>query len=266
MLFPESPRLVFKRNPLIEVICQLRFPTILEIASEEPAVFQNRIRESYPLYERDEGRIKLDLPPDIAQQIRDVMAALGNIKRPEHMTHKFLSADSSRLISLNREFLAFTETQYDRWENFEEHFLNVESVMAEIYNPAFYTRVGVRYRDVIDRDPLELQDTPWDTLINGTLIGLLGKTEFRDEVEQLQSTVRLTLPDVDDGRVTIRHGLANREGRQVYMIDADFFTERRYAHDNVTGILRQFNNVAGNLFRWAITDRLRGALEPAPVE
>ncbi len=53
MPFPESERVVYGENPLVEVICQLKFPPILDISTAEPAAFQNKVRKLYPLYEKD---------------------------------------------------------------------------------------------------------------------------------------------------------------------------------------------------------------------
>ena len=45
MLFSDRPRTHYEKAPLHEVICQLRFPTILSINSKEPADFQELIRK-----------------------------------------------------------------------------------------------------------------------------------------------------------------------------------------------------------------------------
>ena len=50
MPFPEVKRIIYKKNPLDKVICQLRFPTILKIEKEIPAEFQERIRKEFPNY------------------------------------------------------------------------------------------------------------------------------------------------------------------------------------------------------------------------
>ena len=39
MLFSEYARYQYVRSPLVEVICQLRFPAILTINTKEPATF-----------------------------------------------------------------------------------------------------------------------------------------------------------------------------------------------------------------------------------
>ena len=50
MLFSNRPRTHFPNAPIHEVICQLRFPTILSINNAEPADFQEAIREEFPQY------------------------------------------------------------------------------------------------------------------------------------------------------------------------------------------------------------------------
>ena len=50
MLFAPYERYQYARAPLVEVICQLRFPTILSIGAKEPAEFQEAIRKDLPQY------------------------------------------------------------------------------------------------------------------------------------------------------------------------------------------------------------------------
>lgn len=44
-------RVRYQKSPLVEVVFQLRFPTILIINSNQPVDFQERIRERYPFFE-----------------------------------------------------------------------------------------------------------------------------------------------------------------------------------------------------------------------
>ena len=61
MLFSDRPRTHYEKTLAHEVICQLRFPTILSINNVEPADFQERIREDFPQYARKQDV----LPPQI---------------------------------------------------------------------------------------------------------------------------------------------------------------------------------------------------------
>ena len=42
-------RYIYKKNPLVEVILQLRFPKILSLNSIEPAEYQDKIRSQFPI-------------------------------------------------------------------------------------------------------------------------------------------------------------------------------------------------------------------------
>ena len=50
MLFPPTQRVIYHENPLVEVVCQFRFPTILKIDAEIPVAFQEAVRSTFPDY------------------------------------------------------------------------------------------------------------------------------------------------------------------------------------------------------------------------
>ncbi len=259
MPFPESKRVIYRKNPLAEVICQLKFPTILAISAEEPADFQERIRSKYPLYRRAEGA-------EVPREISDLLSRVG-VKFLEDGTHTFLADDSSRFISLNKEFVAVTDKGYVRWEEFRERVELAKQAVEDVYQPAFYSRVGLRYQDIIDKASIGLAKASWDELLNPPIAGILGATEVRNIVAHMRTEALLELSDViPGGQVRILHGLApSANGRHQYFIDADFFTEERSGHDDVFAVLDHFNRLAGNFFRWTITPKLKRALHPFDI-
>lgn len=260
MTFPASKRVVFQKNPLEQVVCQLRFPTILEISAEMPAKFQNLVRDQYPLYERDQ--------PKVPKQIEEMIAHLPLQLPREAGTHKFTTADGNKSISLASEFVAFTDKKYEHWEKFSREVERARRALEDIYKPAFYTRIGLRYKDVIDREDLGLQKTPWESLLKPSLLGLLGaKEEVGKHVNDIATQASIDLEEIEGAHATIQHGLGRRmpDNRQVYIVDMDVYTEERSESHNVAKILAEFNKLAGNFFRWAITDVLHAALEPRPV-
>lgn len=51
MISSDNRHYRYGKGQLIEVICQLRFPTILSIDTREPADFQETIRAAFPRYQ-----------------------------------------------------------------------------------------------------------------------------------------------------------------------------------------------------------------------
>jgi len=265
MPFPHTERLIFRNNPLVEVICQLRFPTVLEILAEQPAKFQNLIRATYPIYNRDEGAIQG--PPGV-----DVSGLLQNLKLPgvgslisQSLTHKFSTKDERHVISLNSNFVAVADYDYDRWENLRLQIDRAKSSLEEVYSPAFYSRIGLRYINKIDREELKL-DAPWHLLINPALIGILGEPAIRDEVRENSVVSLLQLESIEGGLIRLRHGLNQSDGHMTYVLDADMYIQEGSETNEVIPILDEFRRTAGDLFRWAATDTLREALEPLESE
>ena len=150
------------------MICQLRFPTILEIGATEPAAFQKKIRSIYPLYQRD------DPSTVFPKKLARFLEGFSFPRTAELLTHKFLTEDGQRFISLTQEFVAVTEKQYRRWEDFRQQVYVAKQAVEESYQPAFYSRIGIRYQDVIDKTKLGLGSEPWISLIRAEFIGVLG--------------------------------------------------------------------------------------------
>ena len=122
--FPETARVVYQRNPLAEVICQVRFPPVLRIEAELPAAFQERIRQRFPVYRGSESAGMLGgiaVPDEIMQMVRDSFPGVLQ-KQPQ----AFASADEKWTVTLAKDFLALATTDYSRWENFRGTWRRIE--------------------------------------------------------------------------------------------------------------------------------------------
>ncbi len=260
MLFPETPRVIYQKNPLVEVICQLRFPLLLRIDTEPPADFQEALREEYPKL-----KVEKSLGINISVQ--------GNIPSPgaTGLKYEFASEEDDPIwkVVLANNFLALTTKKYERWEEFRERLEKLIAILAEIYRPNFFTRIGLRYQDLIVRSELDLKDCSWTDLLKPHIAGLFSPSGLseQDIVESL-SVFRCPLSPID-GFVRVRHGLASRndqdDGELDYLIDSDFYTESQTELSDVLTTLDDFNKQAGRLFHWCIEEKLHDAMRPRHV-
>ena len=115
MVFPEANRVIFNNNPLIKVICQLRFPRILSINESQPATFQDFIRQDYPLFNisvEHQQQFSVDsIDKDIPPIPRVVQSEKIN-------NYRFSSADGFWHINLTSSFISLSTSNYSRWEDF----------------------------------------------------------------------------------------------------------------------------------------------------
>lgn len=248
MVFPESDRVVFDKNPLTQVICQLRFPPILKIVGD-PAGFQDRIRDSYPLYERDEG-----LPREVQQAISGagISGIVGDV------THKFISADRLNQVSISKNFVASSTEKYGRWEDFRREIVRAVDATRDEYVPAFYERIGLRYMDTVNRAQLGLEDKNWSDLIRREFLGPIAVQDIAGAVGTYQAQAVFSLTDIENSFVQLRYGLD--QNGESFFVDADYYVTGQYDEDKAFVILDSFNRTAGNLFRWIIKPSLRNAL------
>ena len=96
MLFPEVKRVIYKKNPLDRVICQLRFPPILRIDAEPPVKFQDRVRKEFPYYS-EKNELTMGIPSRVREQIPHEL--LGEILRTANTkNYEFSSEDGQKFV------------------------------------------------------------------------------------------------------------------------------------------------------------------------
>ncbi len=265
MPFPASPRVIYKKNPLDEVICQLKFPPILKIDSELPAKFQESLRRDYPFFQGASpafpNLLSRGLPPEVGKLMNlEISVPLAG------KVYQFISADEKWKVGLAREFIALSTGSYVRWEEFRAKMGQIISILVNEYSPSFFVRTGLRYRDIVRRSVLDFGDIRWSELLKPQILGELASPDVESEIQQAS---RETLIAVNGGkaRVDIRHGLARvvDSNEEVYLIDCDFYDEERTEVKHVFTRLDSLHQEAGRLFRWCITDKLHNALQPEAV-
>ena len=261
MNLPEFERVIYKHNPLVEVVCQLRFPPILKISHQEPVEFQDMIRFRYPLFETT----RVQLPLEISQVVQQLGLPLQS-----DTAHSFKSEDQRWSLSITKDFIALTTASYERYEQFIQRLEEALKIFESIYRPSFYTRLGLRYQDLIIRSKLGIEDKDWSELIAKHIASELYEPNLSSSV---QTIVKRLVLKTEGGQINLNHGLINIEDPQgsndeiAYLFDADFYTEQKIeGNRDVWNVLNQFNQSAGRLFRWSITDTLHNAMQPQPVE
>lgn len=265
MPFPPVERVFYKKNPLVEVICQVRFPSILRIDSELPSEFQERIRDKYPLFEEKKiSDADFFLPPEMTKVFQPDFPIKQN-----RAAYDFYSEDKIWNVSLTREFLALSTKDYIQWADFKAHFAAPLEALKEVYKPSFFTRVGLRYKDLIVRKSLGLENIEWSRLLKPHIAAELSSEVEKNVIQSMHDT-QIQLNE-RDGQVRIRHGLVHVKIDATnedigYLIDSDFFSEQRTEVNSVNDTLDYFNRQSGRLFQWCIKEELHRAMEPGPAK
>lgn len=261
-MFSQKERCIYKANQLGEVICQLRFPEILAIAAQPPVEFQEAIRASYPQYSS-----RMETP---APKISGMPGNLSMENQPKTVNHQFMSADGVWRINLTSKFIALACTRYTRWEEFAARLDAPLAAFIQIYKPAYFERVGLRYLNFISRKDLDLEGTPFSELLAPCYLGILGEEDVQ-ETATTRCSVDTEMSIRGGCRVKLHAGpglvkRANQGDPEIkFIFDQDLYMPGNLPVNLSAGALQTLHAQAFSIFRGAITEKLHDALDPEEI-
>lgn len=255
----DSERVRYAKPQLLEVICQLRFPTILSISAKEPAEFQELIRREFPRYARNLEK----MPPKVTGQPGNMhLEEQGNV-----VNYQFLSADGRWKVNLTNGFIALATPAYTCWEDFAAKLDEVLVQFINVYHPAFFERIGLRYINAISRKALELEGMPFADLIEPGYLGLLGEEDMQEQqVLRVTQEAEINLPGGCRLKLHCGPGKIKRNNVEdpeiKYILDNDIFMLGKVEMKHSAAALNTVHTNADRIFRGAITRELHEAMEP----
>lgn len=235
----------FVRNPLRQVVTQLRFSPILKI-TQNIADFQDRVRSVFPLF-----RTKAE---------REIKAALGGeFEVKEEQYFQFLSESKSDILSVSNSQLTLETSSYSHHEDFFERFELALSALRDLFSPVRVTRLGLRYVNLIYRAKIAAElgeELVWSSLIDERFLYLPSHV-LELEGSSYANEVVAGVPE--SGSLFLRYGLDSHDDR--FHFDMDRFLEGDVSLDKVPTNLAQFSDDCYSLFRSARGAALRRWME-----
>lgn len=256
-ILKEYRRVRYQKSPLVEVIFQLRFPTILSINTKQPSDFQERIRERYPFYqEGNEQQNEMIIGPD---------GKPLQIKTSNTKNYAFISADEEYKVNLTSSFISISTLRYTQWEDFKKHIEYIVPVFEKIYKPAFYTRIGLRYVDAITREDLGLHECGWNDLIEPHILGVMTP-EIENGVRSYVAEAEYVIPG-NDALAKVHFELVHINNRKELslLIDCDYFTQSVTQKQDMCAVAEMLHGNSSSFISKAITEKLHEAMEPVEI-
>lgn len=260
-MFSQEERCIYRNNQLVEVVCQLRFPTILAVGAREPVDFQDAVRQVFPRYDRRQEQ----LPPKVVN-------TPGQPPKVEPqkplVNHQFVTADGRYRVNLTQNFISLSCSRYTCWEDFARMMDLPLAKFIEIYAPAYFERVGLRYVNAISRRDLELEDQPWKELVEHRYLGLLASEDMPERAfSRCTQDVEAAIPGDCRMKLHVGPGMIKRgsdaSDKEVKLIfDLDVYMSGNIPVNHAAGAMQTVHGQAGSIFRDAITDTLHEAMGP----
>jgi uncharacterized protein (TIGR04255 family) len=240
---PEMERFQSTRNFLDTVVCEFRFPALLQLESEVPVEFADSLRERFPLYQPQQTTTITPAGPT---------APTAN--------YKFTKRKERTQVGLTSSSLSLATNEYQDFEKFlgEIEFL-IERVLP-LLKTSFFTRLGLRYVNKIQTS------NTYDGLagtVNGQLSGLItagvlgavGKyrTSIEGRIDEESGYhFQYGLDSIPDGSSLPRDSTA--------VLDFDYYVNDVDA-DNYKDTLSQFHKIHFPFFWWTLGEKSRAFLQ-----
>ncbi|MGV7240621.1 TIGR04255 family protein [Caballeronia sp. M23-90] len=235
----------YQRTFLKQAVAEFRFPTLIELGERRPpAQFVAALRREYPTLE-------------LANEVTLTMGgeSAGSINK-----HIFRSRKYDWTVSLKESAFSIETNAYPGFHEMKERVMHVVAAASKIIDSDFFTRVGLRYINVIDSgtDPAK---GGW---VNPELVSPLLSDYFKG-IQEFAGRIQV---GGEDGGCLLQHGIrvkqptANQDPEDVwpdYLLDLDVFRNGVEVDDTEKNI-EAMHVQAFNLFDWAIGPSARNYL------
>jgi uncharacterized protein (TIGR04255 family) len=256
---PKRDRVVYAKNPLVEVVAAVNFPTQLSIANSIPVEFQERIKDRYPRLTVGKAAFALSV-------VSEGPAQVPKLIDQQAATYLFASEDQKNQVALSSTMVALTTTSYTAWEDFSANFNEVLDLAFSLFKIPLVSRIGLRYKDVIDRDSLGMRQCEWTDLIQPELLTPLT---FLSGDLNGESTFGVSMSlALDVGRVNINYGFVKDPAQRIaFLIDTDCYvdTSTFYTTPDIKSAFEGLHQYTSLVFGAAITNKLHAALRPSSL-
>lgn len=249
LLGPPPQEVPLPSAPLVRVIAQVRFASILAVqGAEHIAPFQEAIRATYPVLRQEHAQSLLVGPQGVASG-------------QELVAWRFADVDGTWRVSLAPEFVALETTDYTSRTGFLERVQAVLEAVEEYVGPDVVQRVGLRYIDRVTGEALE----DITKLVRPEMLGIVNSPLFQN-MQHAMSDVLLNVPE-DDCLLRTRWGYLPAGGaidlnalepieERSWILDLDMFSseQRPFAAVPLIEDLGRFAERLYTMFRWTVTE------------
>ncbi len=246
---PSPPEVPLPNAPLVSVIAQVRFATLLSVRSPDRiADFQDAIRDRYPHLDRQDIPTLVVVSGGSANQVSDVI----------HWRFADDAASFKWRVSLSQDFIALETRAYESRQNFLERLEAILHILEKTLAPTHMMRFGMRYIDQIKGEPmLRIESLLRKEVLGVTLCaGPDAKqliTEFAATAEPGELLARWgRLP----ASMTVDPNLQPPILEDSWLIDLDV-SQAGQSPFEAKGIIETANRAAERVyavFRWMVTD------------
>lgn len=159
------------KQPLVMVLAEFRFSTILQIGNYVP-LFQDLVRHNFPHFS--------------TMKQQEIVVEPQGLKINQNDAWLFQSADKKSAYLLDKDRITFLTAEYNRFPDFLSHCQTAIKFVQDDIKPALILRIGLRYSNaILPTYPEEMIENYTQEAICNTSIG----ETFGDQLRHMNESI-----------------------------------------------------------------------------
>lgn len=240
----------YRKNYLVQVICQLTFDKNDAISEETLKTYKNSLGEGYAELStiRQQGII-----------IEGNGSELKSHTEDNHLW-QIESIDKSHQITITNQSFAITYSKYVIFRDYIEVVNAAQSAFfAQFSGIVQLNRTGLRYINQVAPPSLE---QGWGQYITDKLTASLG---FVEPGKLRRSMQTMSIQHDEDIKINFNFGIFNEFFpapviKNEFILDFDAFTDSAHSFEDCRGLIEKFNTAIAIYFEDSITNDLRSEM------
>jgi uncharacterized protein (TIGR04255 family) len=223
---PKAEPVTYPKNLIDKVVCELRFPTVYGLQRGQPPVsLAAALRKSFPDHRSVDG-VNVG-PGGVAQDFGFV----------------FTDKKQRLSVSFRASAISVEASAYRSFEELIERVTFVANAAKEVIDTEFFTRVGLRYINLLPCDESAVGD--W---VNPALVAPLA-SRVLPNVAEYSGRIASTF---DGGGFLFQHGIGQAEGdKPRYVLDYDVWAED-VPFNSLAATMQCLHELEFRLFHWSL--------------
>lgn len=224
----------FQRNYIQVAVLELRFPTLLELESKAPIELQKALRKEYPHFSKQRA-VSLESTPVEAGA-----------------RYLFTSRDQKWTVTLKPDALAIETPKYESFERLMDRATHVLEASRSQIDSDFFTRVGLRYVNVIP-----VRDGDFSGWMNSSLVAAVEQGVYGTLLKYWQEVRGYS----EAGFYSFRHGFPEEAKEDLeYVLDFDFYNNN-IESDKVLSVAGELHQQSFAMFLWSLGPKALALLD-----
>jgi len=238
------------QSPLVRVLAQVRFSSVLKIDSKEGvAPLQEELRGNYPLLETM-----------VSQQLQiDMNPSGGGVRPITSNVWRFSDAEHGLVLHLTTDALTLEARHYSGRTAFLERWAEAVALVERVFAPGLALRTGARYLNRLTGESLE-RLPEW---VRSNLIGV-AQPDLGEHVIQAISEANIRVEEGDlvlrwgilPANMTIDPGLLEPIPERSWILDIDVWSGQQKPF-SASALKTEYHHLmerAYAIFRWVVTE------------